>query len=346
MVSVFHPPFNKVQFINSYVLYLIKAGSGSIEVDFHNYTNWQEKALYLSPGQYIKFLSDDFEVFSVSFPDIETFDSKEFRVLFKHLLSLGYIDLNRCQECKRFLSEGALATPGQHILDISSNQWFWQNPFQASKDEYHIIFDLKDSLDNQYEQAINSHQLVRTLDHYGLNVGKLVKDKLGISIRSLLSNKRTLESKRKIAFTNKSIQEVAYETGFKDPGYFNRLFKRVTGKTPKEYRKEFDYTERDTFINDIMELLRQYHGSHHQLEFYAQKMHMSVPTLSQKVREKLNTTLGKLIRAEIIITAKNLLKQNLSIKETAVALGFEEPNHFSTFFKYYSGLTPSEYQQS
>lgn len=28
------------------------------------------------------------------------------------------------------------------VLDVSTNQWYWQNPFNAQKDEYTIIFDL------------------------------------------------------------------------------------------------------------------------------------------------------------------------------------------------------------
>ena len=36
----------------------------------------------------------------------------------------------------------------------------------------------------------------------------------------------------------KSIEEIAYEYGFESPIYFRRLFKKLTGKTPSQYRKE------------------------------------------------------------------------------------------------------------
>jgi len=29
---------------------------------------------------------------------------------------------------------------------------------------------------------------------------------------------------------------IAYELGFQDPAYFSRLFKKLVGMTPKEYR--------------------------------------------------------------------------------------------------------------
>ncbi len=54
------PEINKVYFIENHTLIHILSGKGSIEVDFKNYFDWQEKAIFLEKGQYIKFLSDDF----------------------------------------------------------------------------------------------------------------------------------------------------------------------------------------------------------------------------------------------------------------------------------------------
>ncbi|MBQ7162045.1 MAG: helix-turn-helix transcriptional regulator [Bacteroidales bacterium] len=35
-----------------------------------------------------------------------------------------------------------------------------------------------------------------------------------------------------------TIAEIAYQTGFNDPKYFSRSFKKHTGKTPSEYVKQ------------------------------------------------------------------------------------------------------------
>ena len=35
---------------------------------------------------------------------------------------------------------------------------------------------------------------------------------------------------------SKEVAEIAYELNFNDPSYFGRLFKKVTGGTPSEYR--------------------------------------------------------------------------------------------------------------
>lgn len=41
-----------------------------------------------------------------------------------------------------------------------------------------------------------------------------------------------------ILHKDKTIENIAYEYGFNSPIYFRRLFKKLTGKTPSQYRKE------------------------------------------------------------------------------------------------------------
>ncbi|MBS9461392.1 AraC family transcriptional regulator [Flagellimonas sp. 389] len=344
MVQKLHPELNKVYFINKYTLLHIISGSGTIQVDFKNYNDWQDKAIYLEKGQYIKFFSDDFVVRKIEFPNKTVFEKKEVRVLFKHLISLGYINFNECEECKRYLSNTAFSENTSEIIDISSKQWYWQNPFQASKQEYQIIFDVKEIIDKEYYGNFNNNDLSALMLENGYNAQALVKDKIGLSVKTLLSNKRLMESKKKIAFTDKSIQEVSYETGYKDPAYFNRVFKNTTGQTPSDFRNDFDYENRDTFTKNLIELLKDHHAEHRNLEFYADKMNLSIKALSKKTRAKMNASLGQLIRNELISTSKKLLLQEASIKDIAYKLGFEEANHFSHFFKNYTGSTPTDYK--
>jgi AraC-like DNA-binding protein len=44
------------------------------------------------------------------------------------------------------------------------------------------------------------------------------------------------EAKNLLLNSEKNINEIAYDLGFEYPQYFNRLFKKKTGKTPMEYR--------------------------------------------------------------------------------------------------------------
>ncbi|MCG8577868.1 MAG: AraC family transcriptional regulator [Flavobacteriales bacterium] len=342
MVSKLIPEVSKVYFINKYTMIHILEGSGGIQVDFKNFHDWTDKLIFLEKGQYIKFLSEDFIVRKIEFDDVEIFRNKDFRVLFKHLVSLGYINFNECENCQHYLSGSIFSEPNQ-ILDVSSRQWFWQNPFGANNDEYHIIFDVKDMIDEQFRNHLNNSQIVELIGNYDLNPQAVYTQKVGITIKNLLGNKRLLESKKSIAFDNKSIKEIAYDFGYKDPAYFNRVFKSHTGSTPNEFRKQLEYAPTDDFLLDLYELIKSYHHEHRKIDFYADKMHYSVKTLSKKVRDKLQITLGQVIRQEILKTAKLRLLQHVPVQEVARELHFEESNHFTAFFKHYEGISPSDY---
>ncbi|WP_299768000.1 AraC family transcriptional regulator [uncultured Dokdonia sp.] len=343
-VEKFSPEINKVYFIEKHTLIHVLSGKGSIQVDFENYYDWQEKAIFLEKGQYIKFLSNDFTVRKIEFADKSKFYNDDVRVLFKHLISLGYIDLMECEECQAFLSKSTLTEDSATIIDVSSKQWYWQNPFKANKEEYQIIFDTKEIIDQEYAHHLSSADLVSLINDRGYNAQTLIKDKVGLSVKHLLGAKRLKESKKEIAFTEKNIQEISYDLGFKDDAYFNRVFKNATGVTPRQFRENFDFKQRDQFTQDILELLQEYHTQERNLDFYADKMNLSIKTLSKKVQLKMNASLGQLIRLELINTAKLMLLEGQSIVSISAQLGFEEPNHFSSFFKHYSGSTPTDFK--
>lgn len=66
--------------------------------------------------------------------------------------------------------------------------------------------------------------------------GDLIKKETGQSPKDYLQNK-TIEIAKKFVFeTDKTINEIAFELGFKYPQHFTRLFKQKVGVSPNEYR--------------------------------------------------------------------------------------------------------------
>lgn len=343
VVQKLYPEVNKVYLINQYTLFHILAGTGSIQVDFRNYSDWENKAIYLEKGQYIKFLSTDFVVRKIEFPDKAAFDDLNTRVLFKHLISLGYINLDECSECQRFLGNTVFSENIRSLIDVSSEQWFLQNPFQASRDEYQLIFEVKDVIDREFHNRLSGSELVELINSSGFQAQALVKNKVGLTVRKLQGRKILVESQKELAFTDKNIQEIAFGLGYEDPAYFHRVFKSSTGQSPGEFRKNFDFNNRDFFIEELLNLLEAHHAEHRNLQFYADQMNLAVGSLSNKVRRKMNASLGQLIRLEMIKSAKKMLKAGESVKAASLALGFEEPNHFSAFFKHHTGKSPANF---
>lgn len=53
-----------------------------------------------------------------------------------------------------------------------------------------------------------------------------------------IQERKMLEAKRLLRYTDLSIKEIGYETGFEDSRTFGRFFKNIEKKTPSEYRLE------------------------------------------------------------------------------------------------------------
>ena len=66
--------------------------------------------------------------------------------------------------------------------------------------------------------------------------GDVVKKETGKTAKEYIQNKIIEEAKNRIFGTDKTINEIAYQLGFKYPQHFTRLFKSRTGLTPNEYR--------------------------------------------------------------------------------------------------------------
>jgi len=66
--------------------------------------------------------------------------------------------------------------------------------------------------------------------------GDLIKKETGKTAKEYIHNKIIDIAKNKSFNSDKSVNEIAYELGFKYPQHFTRLFKNVTGYSPNEYR--------------------------------------------------------------------------------------------------------------
>ncbi|WP_316739027.1 helix-turn-helix transcriptional regulator [Pedobacter aquatilis] len=67
--------------------------------------------------------------------------------------------------------------------------------------------------------------------------GDLIKKETGKSALEVIQFKTISLAKEKIFDSEKTVNEIAYELGFKYPQHFSRVFKQRVGYSPNEYRK-------------------------------------------------------------------------------------------------------------
>lgn len=66
--------------------------------------------------------------------------------------------------------------------------------------------------------------------------GDLIKKETGNTAQEYIQKKLMDTAKEKIFDHQKSVNEIAYELGFKYPQHFTRMFKKMVGVSPNEYR--------------------------------------------------------------------------------------------------------------
>jgi AraC-like DNA-binding protein len=344
MKSDLIPLINKLYVFKKHSLLLLKSGQGIFQVDFKNYNFLEGTAISLSPGQYFQLLSGSLIVTVFEFTDEHIQSLKDSRFLFKHLISVGHIDahsdglfdLNQSQS-------GDAAENAIGILSKAINEWVVLNPFCATEHDINLLFNLKEIIDTQFREPVSLTDISKQLQEKPYHIDRLIRYKLDNTLHHLTTEKILLESKRKIVFTDLSAKEIAYSTGFKDPDYFNRFFKRKTNATPLEFREKYSFDERDTFISDLLTLIDNNFREQRFANFYANKLSISPKALSNKIVQKLSTTLTQLIAQKLLQEARQLLQQQMPVNIIALNLGFKEPNHFSAFFKSSTGKTPTQF---
>ena len=98
-------------------------------------------------------------------------------------------------------------------------------------------------------------------------------------------------------------------------------------------------------LHSFKQLLNKHYASMHLVADYANKLNVTADYLNKTVKSITGKSAKDHIQTKIIIEAKrSLLFSDISSKELAYELGFEESAHFNNFFKKITGQTPSEFR--
>ncbi len=101
-----------------------------------------------------------------------------------------------------------------------------------------------------------------------------------------------------------------------------------------------------TLVSGFLALLEQRFYEWHLVKQYASEMHVAEKHLSESLKLHTGLTTQEHISNRLLLEAKRLLRfSELSIKEVAFQIGFEDPSHFTKFFRATSGSTPSTFRE-
>lgn len=99
--------------------------------------------------------------------------------------------------------------------------------------------NVKEYMDQHYNDKITLDMLS---DMFFINkyyLTRVFKEQFGITISGYLLQIRITHAKQMLRFTDHTIDSISRECGMQDANYFSRMFKKVEGCTPGEYRHKW-----------------------------------------------------------------------------------------------------------
>lgn len=111
---------------------------------------------------------------------------------------------------------------------------------------------------------------------------------------------------------------------------------------------EWDQQDSSLFSSEYAQfrrLLFQKFRSIKKVKEYASELNLTEKALNELVKEHTGKSASRVIYDQIVLEAKRLLLTGMTAKSVAYDLGFEDPAHFSKFFKAQTDISPSEFRK-
>lgn len=166
----------------------------------------------------------------------QTFEEQEsaFMNISSHLsgamnISMGYSSRFHVKSMQALYGIGA-----EFLLNRETHDRL-QNSLNQSAQE--LTEQIIRAIRKQYsDPALSVSLLAEQLHYTKAYICNVFKKSLGITIHEYINQFRIEQARRMLKETHKSIGEISEETGYDNDSYFSRVFKKITGISPMNYR--------------------------------------------------------------------------------------------------------------
>ncbi len=89
-----------------------------------------------------------------------------------------------------------------------------------------------------YAEQLSLDDVAREVNLSSFYFSRLYKRETGVNFSDKLAQVRIERAKELLNREDLSVKEIAYLVGYQEPNYFSRIFKKITGRTASEFKKE------------------------------------------------------------------------------------------------------------
>lgn len=95
---------------------------------------------------------------------------------------------------------------------------------------------IRDFIEAHYMEELSMQDVARAMGYSDAYFCKLFKQCFHVNFSTCLSEYRVEKAKRMMENPRINVKDISTACGYSDSNYFARVFKRITGQTPSEYR--------------------------------------------------------------------------------------------------------------
>lgn len=93
-------------------------------------------------------------------------------------------------------------------------------------------------LEENYQRPLGVDFYAEKLFMSARNLNLICKNILNQTVTEIIETRKLIEAKNQLTHSDKHISEIGFDLGFNEKAYFTNVFKKRTGQTPSEFRKE------------------------------------------------------------------------------------------------------------
>ncbi|MCP1102842.1 two-component system response regulator YesN [Aequitasia blattaphilus] len=101
-----------------------------------------------------------------------------------------------------------------------------------------VVEKAKEHIRNHFAEELSLDYIAKEIGISPYYLSKLFKECEGVNYIEYVTELRMDYAKDALQNSDKSIKEICHDSGYSDPNYFSRIFKKWTGKTPTDYREK------------------------------------------------------------------------------------------------------------
>lgn len=108
---------------------------------------------------------------------------------------------------------------------------------EMASSQHSLVQAFRVLMDAQYRSAWSVEQYAAALHVSSSTLNRACRAVLDLPAKQLMQQRLLHEAQRRLVYTGEPLESIAWSLGYRDPAYFSRVFRRLTGDSPSAFRQ-------------------------------------------------------------------------------------------------------------